>query len=72
MYHAVKTVRGISPAGSRAKGHSIPSPRPVINKEIEVQDSQTTLPCQGVHWKIYEKDHLEKIPPSVPSFKRQT
>lgn len=49
MYHAVKTARGISPAGNRAKRHSIPSPSPVINKEIEVQASQTTFSCQGIH-----------------------
>jgi len=36
MYRAVKAVRGISPAGNEANGHSNPSLRPVINKGTEM------------------------------------
>lgn len=68
----LKTVRGTSSAGDRAKGHNIPSLRAHINKEIEVQDSQIRLCCWGIQGKLCEKDDLGKISPLVPSFVRQT
>lgn len=72
IYYPVKTVWGISSAGNGGKGHKIPSLRPLINTEIEVLDSQTSLTCWGTQWKLYEKDDPAKISPSVPFFRRQT
>lgn len=38
--------------------------------EIKVQDLQTSLNYWGTQGKLYEKDGLEKISPSIPSFIR--
>jgi len=65
MYYPVTTVRGINSAENGAKGHKIPSLRPFINQEIQVQDLQTSLTCWGTQGKLCEKDDPEKISPSV-------